>query len=71
MLGLLDKIDSATLSGFPLMLVMLACFLVGALCARLAVELDARALWDVIRRKAPEEPNAVEAVPEVVAEERK
>ena len=53
MLGLLDKIHHATLSGIPLMLVMLACFLVGALCARFAVELDARALWDAVRRKAP------------------
>ena len=55
MLGLLDKIHHATLSGIPLMLVMLACFLVGALCARLALELDARALWDAIRRKASQD----------------
>lgn len=54
MLGLLEKIHHATLSGIPLMLVMLACFLVGALCARLAIEFDARALWDAIRRKAPQ-----------------
>lgn len=54
MLGLLDKIHHATLSGIPLMLVMLACFLVGALCARLAIELDARALWAAIRRKESE-----------------
>lgn len=61
MLGLLDKIHHATLSGVPLMLVMLACFLVGALCARLALELDARALWDTIRRKAPQDDSAEDA----------
>lgn len=47
-----DKIHDASLSGIPLLLVMLACFLVGALCMRFAIELDARALWDAIRRKA-------------------
>lgn len=61
MLGLLDKVHSATLSGIPLMFVMLACFLVGAIGARLALELDARALWALIRRKAPQKEDATEA----------
>lgn len=50
---IIDRIDSATLSGFPLMLVMLACFLVGALSMRLALEFDAKALWAAIRRNKP------------------
>lgn len=59
----LDKIHNASLTGIPLLVVMLACFLVGALCARLALELDARALWDAIRRKAPKNEDEPEAKP--------
>lgn len=60
-----DKIHDATLSGIPLLLVMLACFLVGALCMRFAIELDARALWDAIRRKAtaPDATDETDAAP--------
>lgn len=47
---IIDRINDATLSGFGLMLVMLAAFLVGALSMRLAIELDAKALWALVRR---------------------
>lgn len=61
----LDKIHDAALSGIPLLLAMLASFLVGALATRYAIELDARALWDTIRRNKPAEsttaPEAEEA----------
>jgi hypothetical protein len=63
----LDRINDATLSGIPLLVVMLACFLVGALAARLALELDARALWDAIRRN--KKPDAVEDEPSPPGEE--
>lgn len=47
---IIDRINNASLSGFGLMLVMLAAFLVGALSMRLALELDAKALWALVRR---------------------
>lgn len=49
-----DRIHDASLSGVPLLLVMLACFLVGAIGMRLALMLDARALWALIRRENPD-----------------
>lgn len=45
----LHNVTSAELSGFPLMAVMLLCFLGGALVTRLAIELDARALWNAVK----------------------
>lgn len=56
---IIDRIDNASLSGMGLMLVMLASFLVGAISMRLALELDAKALWAVIRRSknTTEEPD--------------
>lgn len=50
---IIDRINTASLSGLGLMLVMLACFLVGALSMRLALELDVKALWAAIRRNKP------------------
>lgn len=50
---LLDRIHHATLTGYALMLVMLACFLVGAIATRIAIELDAKALWRVILSRKP------------------
>lgn len=47
----LDQVHHATLSGVPLLLVMLSCFLVGAFGMRLALLLDARALWRMITRQ--------------------
>lgn len=47
---IIDRINDASLSGFGLMLVMLAAFLVGAISMRLALALDAKALWAFIRR---------------------
>lgn len=47
-------IDRASLSGFPLMLALLAGFATGAIAVRLALTEDARALWRVIRREASE-----------------
>lgn len=51
-----DQVHNAHLSGVPLLLVMLACFLVGAFSMRLALELDARALWRMITRQKDAEP---------------
>lgn len=50
---LLDHVHHATLTGYALMLVMLACFLVGAISTRIAIELDAKALWRVILSRKP------------------
>lgn len=50
---ILDPVSNATLSGYALMIVMLACFLVGALSMRLALEFDVKALWAAIRRNKP------------------
>lgn len=61
MFGLLDRIQHAHLSGFALLLVMLACFLVGALCTRLALELDAKALWAFILSRKPASPRKEES----------
>lgn len=59
MFDLFERIHHATLSGFPLLVVMLACFLVGAISTRLALEVDARALWRfVLARKPREDPDA-------------
>ena len=52
-LELLDRIHHANLTGYALMLVMLACFLVGAIATRLAIELDAKALWRFIMSRKP------------------
>ena len=52
---IITRIENASLGGFALMLVMLACFLVGALSMRLAFEFDAKALWAAIRRNKPTE----------------
>lgn len=64
-LELLDRIHNANLTGYALMLVMLACFLVGAIATRLAIELDAKALWRLILSRKPtpktdEEPKEAE-----------
>lgn len=64
-LDFLHNVMSAELSGFPLMAVMLLCFLGGALVTRLAIELDARALWNAIRdarKSAPENAEDSEGV---------
>ena len=53
----LDQVHNAHLAGLPLLLVMLACFLVGAFSMRLALELDARALWRMITRQKDAETN--------------
>lgn len=55
MFGLFERIQHASLSGFALLLVMLACLLVGAVSTRLAIELDARELWRLIMSKKPKE----------------
>lgn len=51
----LDLVNRAELSGFPLMLVLLASIATGAIAMRLALTEDARKLWRVIRREAPAE----------------
>ncbi|MFA5862729.1 MAG: hypothetical protein WDA16_13645 [Candidatus Thermoplasmatota archaeon] len=56
-LELLDRIHHANLTGYALMLVMLACFLVGAIATRLAIELDvyAREFDNVPEGRLPDE----------------
>lgn len=49
----LDKVHDAHLAGIPLLLVMLACFLVGAIATRLAIEHDAKRLWRFILSRKP------------------
>lgn len=54
----LDKVHDAALSGIPLLLVMLACFLVGAIATRLAIEYDAARLWRFILNRKPRDAKA-------------
>lgn len=52
---LLDLVHRASLSGFPLMIALLASFATGAIATRLAFTEDARRLWRLIRSEAPRE----------------
>ena len=52
---IITRIENASLNGFGLMGVMLACLFVGALAVSLAYELDAKALWAAVRRNKPAE----------------
>lgn len=52
---LLDLVNRASLSGFPLMVALLASIATGAIAMRLALTEDVRKLWRIIRREAPTE----------------
>lgn len=55
LLDILDRIHHATLSGFPLMLVLLLCFFAGAFSAWVALTRDVRHLWTLARTQKPKE----------------